>query len=150
MCFLVRRTPIDMKCNVNSPTYNFSSNTTKIQENTTVVWIIHVLLDRHVTYQPPVLFTIALDVLVCIYVIKVNANAFLLIHCQFLLIYKFLLLCLYTTCNFDLFFLANACYGQPCQNGGLCSIESSAKGYNCTCQLRYDPATDCRTRMEYC
>lgn len=47
---------------------------------------------------------------------------------------------------FDHFVLANACYGQPCHNGGSCSMDSNAKGYSCHCQSGFDPATDCLTR----
>lgn len=47
---------------------------------------------------------------------------------------------------FNHFILANACYGQPCHNGGACFTESSAKGYICHCQSGFDPATDCQTR----
>nr|XP_022298026.1 fibropellin-3-like [Crassostrea virginica] len=45
---------------------------------------------------------------------------------------------------------SNACYGQPCQNGGTCTLDSSAKGYNCRCFHGKDPATDCRTQINYC
>ncbi|XP_056001726.1 fibropellin-3-like [Ostrea edulis] len=44
----------------------------------------------------------------------------------------------------------NACYGQPCQHGGTCTTDSSAKGYSCRCVRGYDPATDCRTQINYC
>ncbi|XP_065937107.1 fibropellin-1 [Magallana gigas] len=40
----------------------------------------------------------------------------------------------------------NACYGQPCHNGGSCSMDSNAKGYSCHCQFGFDPATNCLTR----
>ena len=43
------------------------------------------------------------------------------------------------------FDLDNACYGQPCQNGGTCSLDSSVKGYNCSCIAGYDPTSDCHT-----
>lgn len=44
----------------------------------------------------------------------------------------------------------NACFGQPCQNGGTCSLASNAKGYTCNCNAGYDQATDCRTQINYC
>ena len=44
------------------------------------------------------------------------------------------------------FALGNACYGQPCQNGGTCSLDSSVKGYNCRCISGYDQTSDCRNR----
>nr|XP_022298021.1 fibropellin-1-like isoform X3 [Crassostrea virginica]XP_022298022.1 fibropellin-1-like isoform X3 [Crassostrea virginica] len=44
----------------------------------------------------------------------------------------------------------NACYGQPCQNGGTCSLDSSVKGYNCSCIAGYDPTSDCRTEINFC
>ena len=43
------------------------------------------------------------------------------------------------------FDLDNACYGIPCQNGGTCFLDSSVKGYNCSCIAGYDPTSDCRT-----
>lgn len=48
--------------------------------------------------------------------------------------------------HFHCYFKANACFGQPCQNGGTCSLASNAKGYTCNCNAGYDQATDCRTR----
>ncbi|XP_062589201.1 fibropellin-3-like [Saccostrea cucullata] len=45
---------------------------------------------------------------------------------------------------------SNACYGQPCQNGGACTLDSSVKGYNCRCLSGYDPDTDCRSYIDYC
>ncbi|XP_062605273.1 fibropellin-1-like [Saccostrea cucullata] len=44
----------------------------------------------------------------------------------------------------------NACYGQPCQHAGTCTLESSVKGYNCRCLSGYDPDTDCRSYIDYC
>lgn len=49
---------------------------------------------------------------------------------------------------FNQFVLANACCKRPCHNGGFCSIDTSAKGYNCQCQSGFDPATDCLSRLK--
>lgn len=50
-----------------SITFNYS-NTTRIQENTTVDGTTHAPLDRHVTYQPHAPSITGLAVLVCHYI----------------------------------------------------------------------------------